>query len=191
MATPGHPLGAPLLTVQAGRPVRRALQWSRRDMTLQLELLDLMADIQKVTIKEEEEKEELRYVPHALAFRRSYATQRQTQTNRVQDSDGQSSCPTEVVGVLVQPKELSSLSVKETMFQRKNSDEGEGLETKITRRVLRAARRRAKQEQLKRLHKAQMIQRQLQQVEVRQRVLEEKGIMVEKALRGEAGSLKY
>lgn len=33
----------------------------------------------------------------------------------------------------------------------------------------------------------QMIQRQLQQVEVKQRELEERGVMVEKALRGEAG----
>lgn len=33
----------------------------------------------------------------------------------------------------------------------------------------------------------QMIQRQLQQVEEKQRQLEERGVMVEKALRGEAG----
>lgn len=72
------------------------------------------------------------------------------------DSDGQSSCPTEVVGVLVQPKEPSSLSVKETMFQRGQEDEEADLDAKITRRVQRAARRTAKQEQLKRLHKAQV-----------------------------------
>ncbi|XP_056223929.1 protein-methionine sulfoxide oxidase mical3b isoform X2 [Seriola aureovittata] len=128
------------------------------------------------------------YVPHALAFKRSYAIKRRSVKDRVplQDSDGQSSCPTEVVGVLVQPKEPSSLSVKETMFQRGQQDEDEDLDTKITRRVQRAARRQAKQEQLKRLHKAQMIQRQLQQVEEKQRQLEERGVMVEKALRGEA-----
>uniref|UniRef100_UPI0037E998BA protein-methionine sulfoxide oxidase mical3b-like n=1 Tax=Semicossyphus pulcher TaxID=241346 RepID=UPI0037E998BA len=107
-------------------------------------------------------------------------------SSRLQDSDGRSSCPTEVVGVLVQPKELSSLSVKETLFQRGPEEEDEDLDTKITRRVQRAARRKAKQEQLKRLHKAQMIQRQLQQVEEKQRQLEERGVMVEKALRGEA-----
>lgn len=72
-----------------------------------------------------------------------------------QDSDGQSSCPTEVVGVLVQPKEPSSLSVKETLFQGGQEDE-EDLDTQITRRVQRAAQRQAKQEQLKRLHKAQV-----------------------------------
>ncbi|XP_036977302.1 protein-methionine sulfoxide oxidase mical3a-like isoform X1 [Acanthopagrus latus] len=104
----------------------------------------------------------------------------------VQDSDGQSSCPTEVVGYLVQAKEPSSLSVKETLFQRGRENEDGDLDTKITRRVQRAARRKAKQEQLKRLHKAQMIQRQLQQVEEKQRQLEERGVMVEKALRGEA-----
>lgn len=50
-----------------------------------------------------------------------------------------------------------------------------------------AARRQAKQEELKRLHRAQIIQRQLEQVEEKQRQLEERGVAVEKALRGEAG----
>ncbi|XP_054862726.1 protein-methionine sulfoxide oxidase mical3b isoform X4 [Amphiprion ocellaris] len=155
---------------------------------LQLELLDVTTEIQRITIKEEEENQEPAYVPHALAFRRSYAIKRHSLRDRVpfQDSDGRSSCPTEVVGVLTQPKEASSLSVKETMFLKKHEDEDEDLDTKITRRVQRAARRQAKQEQLKRLHKAQMIQRQLQQVEEKQRELEERGVMVEKALRGEA-----
>ncbi|XP_026778640.2 protein-methionine sulfoxide oxidase mical3b isoform X6 [Pangasianodon hypophthalmus] len=62
----------------------------------------------------------------------------------------------------------------------------EELDAKLTRRVQRAARRQAKQEELKRLHRAQIIQRQLEQVEMKQRQLEEKGIAVEKALRGEA-----
>ncbi|XP_037615799.1 protein-methionine sulfoxide oxidase mical3b isoform X3 [Sebastes umbrosus] len=128
------------------------------------------------------------YIPHALAFKRAYAIKRRSLKDRVplQDSDSQSSCPTEVVGALVQPKEPSSLSVKETMFHSRQEDEDEDLDAKITRRVQRAARRKAKQEQLKRLHKAQMIQMQLQQVEERQRQLEERGVMVEKALRGEA-----
>ncbi|XP_042577729.1 protein-methionine sulfoxide oxidase mical3b-like isoform X5 [Cyprinus carpio] len=62
----------------------------------------------------------------------------------------------------------------------------EELNAKLTRRVQRAARRQAKQEELRRLHRAQIIQRQLEQVEVKQRQLEEKGVAVEKALRGEA-----
>ncbi|XP_052411116.1 protein-methionine sulfoxide oxidase mical3b isoform X7 [Carassius gibelio] len=62
----------------------------------------------------------------------------------------------------------------------------EELNAKLTRRVQRAARRQAKQEELRRLHRAQLIQRQLEQVEVKQRQLEEKGVAVEKALRGEA-----
>ncbi|XP_050963377.1 protein-methionine sulfoxide oxidase mical3b isoform X11 [Labeo rohita] len=62
----------------------------------------------------------------------------------------------------------------------------EELNARLTRRVQRAARRQAKQEELRRLHRAQIIQRQLEQVEVKQRQLEEKGIAVEKALRGEA-----
>ncbi|XP_049550754.1 F-actin-monooxygenase MICAL3 isoform X8 [Orcinus orca] len=62
----------------------------------------------------------------------------------------------------------------------------EELNTKLTRRVQKAARRQAKQEELKRLHRAQIIQRQLEQVEEKQRQLEERGVAVEKALRGEA-----
>uniref|UniRef100_A0A674PI89 F-actin monooxygenase n=1 Tax=Takifugu rubripes TaxID=31033 RepID=A0A674PI89_TAKRU len=82
------------------------------------------------------------YVPHALAFKRSYAT-------------------------------------KKTYTE-------EELDAKLTRRVQRAIRRQAKQEELKRLHRAQIIQRQLEQVEEKQRQLEERGVAVEKALRGEA-----
>ncbi|XP_022609888.1 protein-methionine sulfoxide oxidase mical3a-like isoform X2 [Seriola dumerili] len=86
------------------------------------------------------------YVPHALAFKRSYAT-------------------------------------KKTYTE-------EELNAKLTRRVQKAARRQAKQEELKRLHRAQIIQRQLEQVEEKQRQLEERGVAVEKALRGEAGLYK-
>uniref|UniRef100_A0AAQ4PD97 BMERB domain-containing protein n=1 Tax=Gasterosteus aculeatus aculeatus TaxID=481459 RepID=A0AAQ4PD97_GASAC len=91
-----------------------------------------------------------------------------------------------VLGVLVQQREPSCLDLKESMFQGEPKDEDEDLDAKITRRVQRAARRKAQQEQLKRLHNAQMVQRQLQQVEEEQRQLEERGVMVEKALRGEA-----
>ncbi|KAM4734457.1 protein-methionine sulfoxide oxidase mical3a isoform 20-T23 [Anableps anableps] len=87
------------------------------------------------------------YVPHALAFKRSYATKVKAYTE-------------------------------------------EELNAKLTRRVQKAARRQAKQEELKRLHRAQIIQRQLEQVEEKQRQLEERGVAVEKALRGEAGLYK-
>ncbi|MBN3302795.1 MCA2B oxidase, partial [Amia calva] len=45
----------------------------------------------------------------------------------------------------------------------------------------------ARREQLKRLHRAQVIQRQLEEVEERQRALEERGVKLEKVLRGESG----
>ncbi|XP_036788354.2 F-actin-monooxygenase MICAL3 isoform X7 [Manis pentadactyla] len=89
-------------------------------------------------------KRESIYVPHALAFRRSYSSKPRTYTE-------------------------------------------EELNAKLTRRVQKAAWRQAKQEELKRLHRAQIIQRQLEQVEEKQRQLEERGVAVEKALRGEAG----
>ncbi|XP_052646673.1 F-actin-monooxygenase MICAL3 isoform X4 [Harpia harpyja] len=97
---------------------------------------------EKFCIFQEMQKNESIYVPHALAFKRSYSSKR---------------AYTE-----------------------------EELNAKLTRRVQKAARRQAKQEELKRLHRAQIIQRQLEQVEEKQRQLEERGVAVEKALRGEA-----
>ncbi|KAK7890895.1 hypothetical protein WMY93_022858 [Mugilogobius chulae] len=160
--------------------LERSSQRSKADPKQHADIFDLVSGIQKEAIKEEKlEKEKKRvqkerkrikeqerrrelekvldpeqenndeeslYVPHALAFKRSYAT-------------------------------------KKTYTE-------EELNAKITRRVQKAARRQAKQEELKRLHRAQIIQRQLEQVEEKQRQLEERGVAVEKALRGEAGMYK-
>ncbi|KAM4018506.1 F-actin-monooxygenase MICAL2 isoform 4-T6 [Anomaloglossus baeobatrachus] len=60
--------------------------------------------------------------------------------------------------------------------------------SKHQRKVEREARLRAKQEELKRLHKAQTIQRQLEETEEKQRALDIQGIKLEKALRGETDS---
>ncbi|XP_030221061.1 protein-methionine sulfoxide oxidase mical3a isoform X21 [Gadus morhua] len=86
--------------------------------------------------------------------------------------------------------DLSCDDVLERSSQKSRADKTyteEELNAKLTRRVQKAARRQAKQEELKRLHRAQIIQRQLEQVEEKQRQLEERGVAVEKALRGEAG----
>ncbi|XP_028813342.1 protein-methionine sulfoxide oxidase mical3a isoform X25 [Denticeps clupeoides] len=149
--------------------LERSSQKSKADR--RVDLFDLVSDLKKDAMKEKEEREKERerlkekerrkerkktvqkgneeesvYVPHALAFKRSYAT-------------------------------------KKTYTE-------EELNAKLTRRVQKAARRQAKQEELKRLHRAQIIQRQLEQVEEKQRQLEERGVAVEKALRGEAGLYK-
>ncbi|KAM8882792.1 protein-methionine sulfoxide oxidase mical3b-like isoform 1-T2 [Synchiropus picturatus] len=149
--------------------------------------LDLSSGLQSVSVTEDTQQEPA-YVPHALAFKRAYAIKRRTlkKIEPRHNPEGQSSCSTVTVGVLVEPKEASSLSVIETIFQRGQESSGDNLDAKITRRVQRAARRQAKQEELKRLHKAQMIQRKLQQVEEKQRQLEERGVMVERTMRGEA-----
>ncbi|XP_070996952.1 protein-methionine sulfoxide oxidase mical3b-like isoform X3 [Oncorhynchus clarkii lewisi] len=147
---------------------------------LRLELFDLASDLQKETIEEEEENEE---------GERHVGKERELDSSPHMDTQRKSSCPTEVVGVLVHMKDLkdpSSLDVSEAMFHRDRDPEEEELDARLTRRVQRAARKQAKQEQLKRLHRAQMIQRQLEQVEEKQRQLEERGVAVEKALRGEA-----
>ncbi|XP_078452949.1 F-actin-monooxygenase MICAL3 isoform X6 [Lampetra planeri] len=78
-----------------------------------------------------------------------------------------------------------ALAFKSSFVLKKPYTEEE-LNEKLTRRVQRAARKQAKQEELKRLHRAQIIQRQLEEVEEKQRALEERGVAVEKALRGEA-----
>uniref|UniRef100_A0A8D2QHD7 F-actin monooxygenase n=1 Tax=Zonotrichia albicollis TaxID=44394 RepID=A0A8D2QHD7_ZONAL len=85
--------------------------------------------------------------------------------------------------------DLSSDDILERSSQKSKRERAyteEELNAKLTRRVQKAARRQAKQEELKRLHRAQIIQRQLEQVEEKQRQLEERGVAVEKALRGEA-----
>ncbi|XP_064794373.1 protein-methionine sulfoxide oxidase mical3b-like isoform X1 [Oncorhynchus masou masou] len=117
---------------------------------------------------------------------RHVGKERERDSSPLMDTQRKSSCPTEVVGVLVHMKDPSSLDVSEAMFHRDRDPEEEELDARLTRRVQRAARKQAKQEQLKRLHRAQMIQRQLEQVEEKQRQLEERGVAVEKALRGEA-----
>ncbi|XP_051778697.1 F-actin-monooxygenase MICAL2-like isoform X3 [Erpetoichthys calabaricus] len=53
-------------------------------------------------------------------------------------------------------------------------------------RLEKSNRQQLRREELKRLHKAQIIQRQLQEVEERQRDLEERGVKLEKLLRGES-----
>ncbi|XP_055365624.1 protein-methionine sulfoxide oxidase mical3a isoform X24 [Betta splendens] len=121
---------------------RRELK-ERKRLKERLNAIEREKDVDREKEKDEEESV---YVPHALAFKRSYAT-------------------------------------KKTYTE-------EELNAKLTRRVQKAARRQAKQEELKRLHRAQIIQRQLEQVEEKQRQLEERGVAVEKALRGEAGIYK-
>ncbi|XP_032282988.1 F-actin-monooxygenase MICAL2 isoform X3 [Phoca vitulina] len=56
------------------------------------------------------------------------------------------------------------------------------------RKLEKATKQLVKQEELKRLHKAQAIQRQLEEVEEHQRASEIRGVRLEKALRGEADS---
>ncbi|XP_006865886.1 PREDICTED: MICAL C-terminal-like protein [Chrysochloris asiatica] len=56
------------------------------------------------------------------------------------------------------------------------------------KKLEKATKQLIKQEELKRLHKAQTIQRQLEEVEERQRAFEIRGVRLEKALRGEADS---
>ncbi|XP_043420856.1 F-actin-monooxygenase MICAL3 isoform X17 [Prionailurus bengalensis] len=132
-------------TVDSGKhrmsPVVRTELQLRRQLSFS-EDSDLSSD-DILERSSQKSRRELIYVPHALAFRRSYASKPRTYTE-------------------------------------------EELNAKLTRRVQKAARRQAKQEELKRLHRAQIIQRQLEQVEEKQRQLEERGVAVEKALRGEA-----
>ncbi|XP_063052870.1 F-actin-monooxygenase mical2b isoform X3 [Engraulis encrasicolus] len=61
----------------------------------------------------------------------------------------------------------------------------ENVSERRRRRQERIVQQQAKREQLKRLHRAQTIQRQLEEVEETQRALEEKGVTLEKVLRGE------
>ncbi|XP_033629455.1 F-actin-monooxygenase MICAL3-like isoform X3 [Asterias rubens] len=79
------------------------------------------------------------------------------------------------------------ITKKSPKVEERRKIEEEELNEKLTRRVQREARRQHHQQQLKRHRMAQEIQRQLQEVEVKQRELENRGVYVEKALRGEGG----
>ncbi|XP_048162506.1 F-actin-monooxygenase MICAL2 isoform X4 [Corvus hawaiiensis] len=92
------------------------------------------------------------------------------------------------------------LSVRNQATEYSTSSSDEEFESKpsLTHKAKRALRRRRKleketkqlikQEELKRLHKAQAVQRQLEELEERQRALEIFGVELERELRGEADS---
>uniref|UniRef100_A0A3P8PPX4 F-actin monooxygenase n=1 Tax=Astatotilapia calliptera TaxID=8154 RepID=A0A3P8PPX4_ASTCA len=61
---------------------------------------------------------------------------------------------------------------------------------KLRRKQEKTVAQQAKREQLKRLHRAQVIQRQLEEVGEKQRDLEERGVAIEKSIRGETGTFR-
>ncbi|NXQ45002.1 MICLK protein, partial [Catharus fuscescens] len=85
-----------------------------------------------------------------------------------------------------------------TGYSTSSSDEEFESKPSLTHKAKRALRKRRKleketkqlikQEELKRLHKAQAVQRQLEELEERQRALEIFGVELERELRGEAGT---
>ncbi|KAE8606179.1 hypothetical protein XENTR_v10010626 [Xenopus tropicalis] len=86
-------------------------------------------------------------------------------------------------------EEPENSSSSEDEFAPKNSFSGKASrELRHRRKIEREAKQKAKQEELKRLHKAQTIQRQLQETEEKLRALETQGVKLEKALRGESDS---
>ncbi|KAM4618551.1 F-actin-monooxygenase mical2b [Polymixia lowei] len=73
-----------------------------------------------------------------------------------------------------------------------NDDEHQSTNQKVCsekqrRKQEKTVAQQAKREQLKRLHRAQVVQRQLEEVGEKQRDLEERGVTIEKILRGETG----
>ncbi|XP_078805206.1 protein-methionine sulfoxide oxidase mical3a isoform X15 [Oryzias latipes] len=155
--------------------LERSSQKSKAD--LHTDIFDLVSGMQKDAVKEEKLEKERRKVLK----------------EKKRAKEGQRERETEVLGEKEKDKESvyvpHALAFKRSYATKKTYTEEE-LNAKLTRRVQKAARRQAKQEELKRLHRAQIIQRQLEQVEEKQRQLEERGVAVEKALRGEAGVYK-
>ncbi|KFP85140.1 MICAL C-terminal-like, partial [Apaloderma vittatum] len=98
------------------------------------------------------------------------------------------------------PTGCEHLPVRKQAIQYSTSSSDDEFESKasLTHKAKRALRRRRKleketkqlikQEELKRLHKAQAVQRQLEELEERQRALEIFGVKLERELRGEADS---
>ncbi|XP_029951364.1 protein-methionine sulfoxide oxidase mical3a isoform X5 [Salarias fasciatus] len=155
--------------------LERSSQKSKAD--LHMDIFDLVSGMQKEALKEEKlEKEKRKEGKEKRRVKeRQREREREKEVEREKDKDDEES-------VYVP----HALAFKRSYATKKTYTEEE-LNAKLTRRVQKAARRQAKQEELKRLHRAQIIQRQLEQVEEKQRQLEERGVAVEKALRGEAG----
>ncbi|XP_029951362.1 protein-methionine sulfoxide oxidase mical3a isoform X3 [Salarias fasciatus] len=154
--------------------LERSSQKSKAD--LHMDIFDLVSGMQKEALKEEKlEKEKRKEGKEKRRVKeRQREREREKEVEREKDKDDEES-------VYVP----HALAFKRSYATKKTYTEEE-LNAKLTRRVQKAARRQAKQEELKRLHRAQIIQRQLEQVEEKQRQLEERGVAVEKALRGEA-----
>ncbi|XP_052570714.1 F-actin-monooxygenase MICAL2-like isoform X2 [Peromyscus californicus insignis] len=91
---------------------------------------------------------------------------------------------TTVTEAISSPSSATSSSADEDFDSRLSSRSKE----KIPRRRRKLEKQLVKQEELKRLHKAQAIQRQLEEVEEQQRTSEIRGVKLEKVLRGEADS---
>ncbi|XP_039520383.1 protein-methionine sulfoxide oxidase mical3a isoform X3 [Pimephales promelas] len=167
--------------------LERSSQKSKSDR--HVDLFDLVSDLKKETIKDERSKEKEK--DRAMEKRRlrekgkERSKERENEKKRVKMKDMEHEKGKEEESVYVP----HALAFKRSYATKKTYTEEE-LNAKLTRRVQKAARRQAKQEELKRLHRAQIIQRQLEQVEEKQRQLEERGVAVEKALRGEAGLYK-
>ncbi|KAK7151877.1 hypothetical protein R3I94_008273 [Phoxinus phoxinus] len=163
--------------------LERSSQKSKGDR--HMDLFDLVSDLKKETIKDEKSKEKEK--DRAMEKRRvtekgkGRSKERENEKKRVKIKDMEQEKGKEEESVYVP----HALAFKRSYATKKTYTEEE-LNAKLTRRVQKAARRQAKQEELKRLHRAQIIQRQLEQVEEKQRQLEERGVAVEKALRGEA-----
>nr|XP_036882206.1 F-actin-monooxygenase MICAL2 isoform X2 [Manis javanica] len=91
----------------------------------------------------------------------------------------------QVTGAASATSSASSSSADEE-FDTQPSLQSKERKTLRRRKLEKATKQLVKQEELKRLHKAQAIQRQLQEVEEQQRASEIQGVRLEKALRGEA-----
>ncbi|CAL1537118.1 unnamed protein product, partial [Lymnaea stagnalis] len=106
-----------------------------------------------------------------------------------QQSKGQLTVPSMKKTIPVAPKasydELSDSDESHISLVTMQKRRGEDLDERLARRMKKIQLKQQKQAEQKRLRMAQEIQRQLEEVEVRQRELEERGITVEKALRGD------
>ncbi|KAM6937070.1 protein-methionine sulfoxide oxidase mical3a [Xenentodon cancila] len=154
--------------------LERSSQKSKAD--LHMDIFDLVSGIQKEAIKEEKLEKEKRRVLKENKTVKERRKEKEREKEKEKDNEESVYVP-------------HALAFKRSYATKRTYTEEE-LNAKLTRRVQKAARRQAKQEELKRLHRAQIIQRQLEQVEEKQRQLEERGVAVEKALRGEAGMYK-
>ncbi|XP_072242707.1 F-actin-monooxygenase mical2b isoform X1 [Leuresthes tenuis] len=186
---------APKSTVEERRASMWDPQWASIEADPWGEGRDLPSLLQQVSLKSQRDSEggfsdgiASRSRKRVDLFSSLKLRKRQLSDSEGKDHDDQK----EIRTILSNLKNKASSQQKETSS---SGDESENLTSnhqqysgRLKKKQEKMVPQQNKQEQLKRLHRAQVIQRQLEEVGEKQRDIEERGVAIEKIIRGETDS---